>query len=144
MSGYQFSLEKVLGFRSDKQDQVQRKVTELEANKKVEEMKLTYLINESTKLKSERIFETSMDSMRQQSMYQELTDYKIIQQKLVVEKAEKAISDAKLELTEAYKEKKVLEKLKEKDFASYIKEEQVTEQRFLDELSVLHHGRSFI
>ena len=144
MSGYQFSLEKVLGFRESKEDEIRLKVTELEASQAREEYKLTHLLNESRKTKAERLFETSMDAMRQQTMYQEVTDYKIIQQKLVVEKAAAHVLAAKEDLIEAHKEKKVLEKLKEKDLASYIENEQHAEQKFLDELSVLHHGRSFI
>lgn len=144
MSGYPFSLEKVLEFRVSKEDEIRLNVTELEANQAREESKLAYLLNESRKTKAERLFETTVDAMRQQSMYQELTNSNIIQQKLVVEQAAAHVLAAKEELIEAYKERKVLEKLKEKHIASYIENKQHAEQKFLDELSVLHHGRSFI
>ena len=142
MQGYKFSLDKVLDWRSDKEEQAQRKVGELQARKAEEEMKLERLLKESMKLKAESIFAGNVDSMRQQSLYQELTSQRIIQQKLVIEKTEHQIDEAKAALIEAHKEKKVLEKLKEKNHAAYIQEELKAEQHQLDELSVLQFGRS--
>lgn len=141
MAKYQFSLEKVLDWRIDKENQAQMKVSHLEIQLVEEERTLERLLSESLKLKSARIFDGKVDQMRQQNLYEELTNQRIIKQKLVVNKCISQVEEAKAKLIEAHKEKKVLEKLKEKNHQTYIKEEQKFEQNQLDELAVLHYGR---
>jgi|SRR5690625_3130728 len=142
MAKYRFSLEKVLDWRSEAEEQAQLKVHELTEEKKQEEIKLERLLNENLKLKSARIFDGKVEEMRQQNLYSELMDQKIIQQKLIVNQMEAKVEEAKQELLEVHKEKKVLEKLKEKEQASFMDHEKKIEQNQLDEMAVLHFGRS--
>jgi len=59
----------------------------------------------------------------------------------VVEKAEKVLEEAREKLTEAMKESKTQEKLKEKAFESFMKEENARESKEIDELVSYTYGQ---
>lgn len=142
MKGYRFSLEKVLDWRNETEEQARKRLGDIQVRRQEEESVLERLLNESLKLKAEKIFSGNVDALRQQDLYQELMSQRIIRQKLVLEKTDSELEQAKAALIEAHKDKKVMEKLREKDYTSYRIKQDKDEQHQLDELSVLQYGRS--
>ena len=136
-----FSMEKVLDWRGDLEDVAQLKVKEKEEAVNLEKNKLDRIIGESRKLKSEQLFHKTIDHLKRHSLYKDLLDEKIIRQRLAVEKAEQALSQSRKELQSAHKDKKVMQKLEEKERLRFNDSIKKKEQSQLDEISTLSFGR---
>lgn len=141
MQEYHFSMEKVLDWRGDLEDVAQLKVKEKEEAVNLEKNKLDRIIGESRKLKSEQLFHKTIDHLKRHSLYKDLLDEKIIRQRLAVEKAEQALSQSRKELQSAHKDKKVMQKLEEKERLRFNDSIKKKEQSQLDEISTLSFGR---
>ncbi|GAA0362106.1 hypothetical protein GCM10008932_13430 [Alkalibacterium iburiense] len=141
MKSYRFSMEKVLEWRADLEDSAHLLVKEKEEALQNEQARLEGLIKESRKLKSENLFKSSIDDLKRHSLYTELLDDKIVRQKLAIQTAETELDRAREQLKEAHKDKKVMEKLEEKEKKRYIEFVNKKEQEQLDEISTLSFGR---
>lgn len=142
MQNYRFSMEKVLEWRMDLEDSAQRVVKEKEDNVMAEQARLDGLISESRKLKSDNLFHSAIGDLKRHSLYKDLLDDKIVRQRLTLEKAKKAVSLAREDLKEAHKDKKVMQKLNDKEKTHYKAFMDKKEQEQLDEISTLSFGRS--
>ncbi|MGB3160691.1 flagellar export protein FliJ [Carnobacterium sp.] len=143
MSKFKFSMEKVLDWRSDTEETKKINLGDAEREKFQQESFLKDMIQENIKIKNESLTTTRIDILRRQNMYKVMLDERIIQQKNQVEIATKSVETARLELMEAHKEKKVMEKLKEKEFNLLTSLEKSEEQKQLDEMATLSYGRSY-
>lgn len=141
MIGYRFSLQNVLDWRNDQEDEAKLKLVELKNELKQEEVYLQQLINENIRLKEKAAMARRVDVMRQQDLYKEVLDGKIVQQKLIVEQTENKVKKAEAALLNAHKDKKVMEKLKEKEYEKHMETVQAEEQKQLDEFSTITYGR---
>jgi len=65
----------------------------------------------------------------------------IIKQDEIIKKCEETAEIKRLELVEAMKERKIMEKLKEKDREIFIREEQLKEQKIQDTIVSYRYGR---
>ncbi|WP_245592961.1 flagellar export protein FliJ [Carnobacterium funditum] len=143
MSKFKFSMEKVLDWRSDTEETKKKNLGDAEREKVQQDSLLKDMIQENIKIKNESLTTTRIDILRRQNMYKVMLDERIIQQKNQVEIAIKSVETARLELMEAHKEKKVMEKLKEKEFNLLASQEKSEEQKQLDEMATLSYGRSY-
>lgn len=143
MQKYVFSMEKVLDWRSDLEGAAQQAVKEKQEDVRLQEEKLNRMTSESRKLKSEKLFYSSIDHLKRHNLYKEVLNDKITQQRLVLKKAEQDLAVAIEALKEAHKDKKVMEKLEEKEHTRYVDLLKKKEQDQLDEMSTLSYGRSF-
>lgn len=141
MPNYRFSMEKVLDWRSDQEDAAQRHVKEKETRVKQEDDKLNRILSESRRLKSETLFNKNVNDMKRQYLYKDLLNDKIIKQRLVLQTAEQELVMARNQLKEAHKDKKVMQKLEEKEHARFKDEVKKKEQSQLDEIATLNFGR---
>jgi len=66
----------------------------------------------------------------------------IIKQDEIIKKCEETAELKRLELVEAMKERKIMEKLEEKDREAFIKEEQLKEQKIQDTIVSYRYGRA--
>lgn len=144
MQDYRFSMEKVLDWRSDQEDSAQRLVREKEDHVKQEEEKLNRIISESRRLKNENLFHKSVDHLKRQNLYKDLLDDKIIKQRLLLQTAEQELLMARSQLKEAHKDKKVMQKLEEKEQFRFKEALKKKEQSQLDEIATLSFGRPSI
>ncbi len=136
-------MEKVLDWRSDTEETKKKNLGDAEREKVQQDSLLKDMIQENIKIKNESLTTTRIDILRRQNMYKVMLDERIIQQKNQVEIAIKSVETARLELMEAHKEKKVMEKLKEKEFNLLASQEKSEEQKQLDEMATLSYGRSY-
>ncbi|WP_423189145.1 flagellar export protein FliJ [Alkalibacterium sp. f15] len=144
MQEYRFSMEKVLDWREDLEDVAQLMVKEKIEKVKNENDKLNRIISESRKLKSEQLFHSTIDHLKRHHLYRDLIDEKIIRQRLTVQKADKELEQARIELQVAHKDKKVMQKLEEKERTRHQDTVKKQEQTQLDEISTLSFGRPSI
>jgi len=82
-----------------------------------------------------------MHEIEDTQMARIIIDQKIGEQRLNVSKAETALENARSQLEEAVKERKTHEKLKEKQFDEFIREENRTESKTIDELTTYTYGQ---
>lgn len=143
MGKFRFSMEKVLDWRSDTEEAKKKEFGDAQREKFRQEAVLHELIQENIKIKNESLTTTRIDILRRQNMYKVMLDERIVQQKNQVEIAEKSVETARIALMEAHKDKKIMEKLKEKEYTFVMEQEKSEEQKQLDEMATLSYGRSF-
>lgn len=136
-------MEKVLDWRSDTEEEKKKNLVQVQQSKQQQETILRRLIDENIKIKNDSLSTNRIDVLRRQNLYKDMIDEKIIHQKNVVNKAEKEVEVARIELMEAHKERKVMEKLKEKEYTLTMEQEKQEEQKQLDEMATLSFGKSF-
>lgn len=144
MQGYRFSMEKVLDWRSDQEDAAKRLVKDKEDKVRIEEDKLNRIRTESRRLRNENLFYKNVDELKRQNLYKDLLDDKIIKQRLALQTAEQELLMARNKLKEAHKDKKVMEKLEEKEYLRFNDTMKKKEQAQLDEIATLNFGRSMV
>lgn len=136
-------MEKILDWRSDIEEMAKRTVGQVQVKIEAQKAVLEDLIRENTKIKNDQLTTTKINDLRHQQLYKALLDEKIIQQKNQLDLTQKELEDAQAKLVEAHKDKKVMEKLKEKELWSALELEKKEEQQQLDEIATLSYGRSF-
>lgn len=141
MANYQFSLQSVLDWREDEEESAKMKVKALKDEKNQVEKQLKQLINENVRLKEKLVETREIDQLRQQDLYKNLLNEKIIKQKLVLEEMENKVRLAEDQLLKAYQDKKVMEKLDEKEKEEYIEQVNAEEQKQIDEFSTISFSR---
>lgn len=135
-------MEKILDWRSDLEETAKRNVGQVQAKMIAQQRQLDSLVQENTKIKNDRLKTTKIEDLRHQQLYKAYLDEKIIHKKNELDQSQKELEDAQAELLEAHKDKRVMEKLKEKEIwtaAELLKKE---EQQQLDEMATLSFGRS--
>ena len=138
MAKFQFKMESLLRLRESLEEQKKnefgRAVAELERQRE----KLNQLLNEKERMVQEfhENVKNRIDSRKSDSYnkYIKLLDKRIDEQRVIVKKCEDIEKECRFQLIEATKEKKKLEKLREKQFQQYLIEEKREEQKLTDEL----------
>ena len=143
IANYKFSMEKVLDWRSDTEEEKKKNLVQVQQHKDQQENILQRLIRENIKIKNDSLSTSRIDVLRRQNLYKNMIDEKIIHQKNIVNKAEKEVETARIELMEAHKDRKVMEKLKEKEYSFLMEQEKHEEQKQLDEMATLSFGKSY-
>lgn len=115
MQPYHFSMEKILDWREDLEEVAKKEVKDCENLLIMEKQKLESLLKESRKLKSDNLFKSNIDSVKRHSLYKDMLDENIIQQKLVIKNVEMQLNIAQEKLLKANKNKRIMEKLEEKE-----------------------------
>ena len=82
-----------------------------------------------------------MHEIEDSQMARIIIDQKIAEQRMHVSKAETALENARSQLEEAVKERKTHEKLKEKQFDEFVREENRAESKTIDELTTYTYGQ---
>lgn len=141
MQNYQFSMDRILDWRTDQEEEARNHLTALQRQLKIEEDKLNQLLRESRKLKSGFSTSSGIDSFRRHDLYKDLLSDKIIHQKQQITQLTKKVQLAQEQLTQAHRDKKVMEKLEEKEFEQFKELQKKEEQKELDEISTLRYSR---
>lgn len=140
--GFKFSLDNVLEWREDQEEAAKLNVSLVENELLKEKNKLQSLVNENIRLKEKSIFTVNVHHMRQEDLYKALLEEQIIQQKLVVERVEADLAEEKEKLLAAHKDRRIMEKLEERELESYKEEIDSAEQKQLDEVGTINFGRT--
>ncbi len=137
MSAFNFNLEKVLNVRNIQEDIAQNNY--MKAKKKKEEIKdeldkLNETKNETFNFLRNKA-NSSVEMTLQARRFLQLHKKKIDNQKSVLEKQKHVLQKKQREMIEKQKKRKVLDKLREKEYYSFYKEQMKAEQKELDEIA---------
>lgn len=139
MKAYKFSMEKVLELRTNKEKSSMEYFASMQRDLMKEKSKLLELRGEkdSIKLKSNKC--KNIVELRQLHLCKEWLEKKIQAQLKRIEESKENLEIARQELISAQKDRKIIEKLKEKDYEIYQDNEKAIEQKNLDEMAVLKY-----
>lgn len=143
---FTFRLQKVLQMREQKEKLLQARFAELQAQARLERIRLQELQEAQEAARQELIrFQRGTVDINEVMNYLNYLDRlasDIVRQEQVVREAEERAEEARLDLIRASQEKKAVEKLKEKQHEDYLKEQQHAEIVFLDEVSSARFNRN--
>ncbi|TFZ39920.1 flagellar export protein FliJ [Soehngenia longivitae] len=137
MENYIFSMEKVLDYREDIEKLKREEFAKI--NLEISQLEIEIAkINIELKEINEKIFKIqNANELFQMQLYREALEEKLEIQKLLLSEKRKALEDKRVELTKAQADKKIMEKLKEKDYSQFMYKKNLKEQKELDEFSVM-------
>lgn len=145
MKKFQFKFQTVLKVKEQKEEELKRELMRLQALKLEQQMLLAEIENEkraSHKEKSKHHHSgTDISLLRQFEEYINALRSQVALTEKRIKDLEKKADIKRVEVVEASKEKKVLEKLKDRDFAEFKKVVLKNEQDVLDEIAISKYNR---
>lgn len=143
---YQFRLETVLSYRKSLEEQTQLKLSREHSILQGHMVRLEEIVTEKNDivaslnnlLRSEVL--ASMYAFYQDSIA--MKELQIEHQKTLIASQQKVVETFRNELIEKIKDRKVMERYRERDYRKYLDEQSKKEQKILDELAVLRHGKN--
>lgn len=144
MARFRFPLQNILNMKEKLEEQAKNEYGQANARLLAEEKKLeqlNYRLEDARlQLKNVLVEVLSMTEIHKRENAVVILKGYVKQQQLVVKRCEKEVEIAREKLTEAMKERKIFEKLREKAFEEFIKEEGRREQKEVDELMSYRYG----
>lgn len=144
MARFRFPMQNILNMKEKLEEQAKNEYGQANARLLTEEKKLEQLNNrlEDARLQLKNVLREvlSMTEIHKRENAVVILKGYVKQQHLVVKRCEKEVEIAREKLTEAMKERKIFEKLREKAFDEFMKEEGRKEQKEVDELMSYRYG----
>lgn len=144
MARFRFPMQNILNMKEKLEEQAKNEYGQANARLLAEEKKLEHLNNrlEDARLQLKNVLREvlSMTEIHKRENAVVILKGYVKQQQLVVKRCEKEVEIAREKLTEAMKERKIFEKLREKSFDEFMKEEGRKEQKEVDELMSYRYG----
>lgn len=140
MKPYKFSMEKILNLREDLEKDKMEKMVTVQNELQVQKEALQQLLDEGEKIDKERKTFSNIQDLKQKSLYKSKIKKEIEKQDEIIATTKKTLEEKRLDLIEAQKDRKIMEKLKEKDYEEYRLNAQIEEQKELDEIAVLKYN----
>ncbi len=141
MKRYKFSLEQVLKVRKIREKEKQKELAEAFQQLNLEMEKLEKLKAEEMEANAliQLLKEQHQSSVLLNTVYRNIEGKLILKQLQVenIQKAQKVVNEKVIQAISAQKDKKILEKLDEKQYENYLKLAEAEEQKFLDEVAVI-------
>ncbi len=142
MRGYKFSLEKVLEWRENSEKDTAKVFASIQNELQYQQNGLNSLRLEDENIKKKILSLNNINELKQQYLFKQSIEEKIERQILLIDETSKKLEKQRLELLEAQKNRKIMEKLKEKDYNTYREDILYEEQKELDEMAVLKFGKT--
>lgn len=144
MARFRFPLENILNMKEKLEEQAKNEYGQANARLISEQDKLNQLEIrlEGAKQKLKNVLQETLSVMeiRKREDAVEIIKTYVMQQLLIVKRCEKEVEIAREKLSEAMKERKIFEKLREKAFEEFMREEGRKEQKEVDELMSYKYG----
>lgn len=144
MARFQFPMQNILEMKEKLEEQAKNEYGQANARLLLEQENLEKVKKRQEeaeqKLKQVLYEILSVTEIRKREDAVEIIKTYVKQQLLVVKRCEKEVEAAREKLTEAMKERKIFEKLREKAFEEFMKEEGRREQKEVDELMSYKYG----
>lgn len=141
MSKYNFSMEKILDLRINKEKDVMTKFATLQNELHQQKLVLSDLENELDCLNKEGYKSVDVNQLKFNNLYKQNLENQINVQNERIEGTSIELEEMRLELISAQKDRKIMEKLKEKDFTLYTNNLKAIEQKELDEIAIQKYKR---
>lgn len=144
LSRFRFSLQNILNMKEKLENQAKNEYGQANARLIAEQKKLDELTErfEEAQQQLKNILQEALSMMEirtREKAIDVLKEY-VVQQKLLVLRCEKEVEFAREKLEEAMKERKVYEKLRERAFEEFMREQNRREQKEVDELVSYKYG----
>ncbi|MGE5613338.1 MAG: flagellar export protein FliJ [Bacillota bacterium] len=142
MAKFTFKLQPVLNVRKQQEDNIKNELGKAIRKLEIEKQKLAELVSALDSVVAEFNDKTRKTTVRKLILYNgyiSLLDSKIKHQKVNVNKASLYVDKIREELLHAMKKRKIMEKLKEKEYGSFLDEQKAAEQKTYDELAGYMH-----
>lgn len=144
MACFRFSMQNILNMKEKLEDQAKNEYAQANARLLREQEKLEIIVARREEAREKLklvLYETlSVAEIRTRENAVEVLKFYAMQQQLAVKRCEKEVEVAREKLSEAMKERKIFEKLREKAFEEFVFEENRKEQKEVDELMSYKHG----
>ncbi len=145
MKKFRFRYENILKMRLDLEDEIKSKLKKLNHELIELENQKTNLVNSYNHYKIEvsKMMERGLKGYEVQRINSFQTYYrnKIEEVELDIKHLQRRIEDVKVELMEAIKERKIMEKIKEKDFKLYLESVNAMEGKATEEVVNFQNSR---
>ncbi len=137
MAGFKFSLEKILSYREQIENEAKMQVAKIQTMLNAEKKRYADLKNEET-LQEKKLANTPLSDLGERWLldnYLRAIRADIVQTQQNIARIDVELKDAQAILAEKAKDKKIMEKLKEKHFELFKRQEHEREQREFDEIA---------
>lgn len=141
MNSYNFSMERVLEVRSNKEKGIMEVFAKVQNELQKQKLILTNLVKDYELFKISGLKGINIYELKQQSLYKQSIEEQIEQINYEIAKTNQQLEQIRSELVTAQKDRKIMEKLKEKDFYNYKENIKALEQKELDEMAILKFNR---
>lgn len=132
---FKFKMERVLNYKETIEDHKKNEFGTAQENLNNEEKKLNDITQYKENLKTEKNLSANSTNAGNLAMYHNYInelEFKIKSQEKIVVKSQKEVEEAKEEMVDAVREKKMFEKLKEKEYEKHLYETQKKEEEVID------------
>ena len=137
MSGFKFRLQKILEHRETLENIKKGEFGKAQAELNIEMQNLLELENSKVLALREKQatsqISTTMYELRKYNNYILNLDKRIDLQMIKIEQAKEEVEKARQELIESTKDKKIIEKLKSRDYEEFLYEEKKDEEKIVDQ-----------
>ncbi len=145
MARFRYKLQNILSIKEKMETQAKQSFADAKRKLDSENETLEALLARKREIERHAVEilkgDLDMHEIEDTQMARIIIDQKIAEQRMNVSKAETALENARSQLEEAVKERKTHEKLKEKQFDEFIREENRTESKTIDELTTYTYGQ---
>ena len=145
MARFRYKMQNILSIKEKMETQAKQHFGEAKRVLDIEEEALNalYLRKDEIERHAVEVLSGDLDmhEIEDSQMSRIICDQKISEQKIRVSRAREELERARAELEEAVKERKTHEKLKEKQFDEFVREENRTESKTIDELTTYTYGQ---
>lgn len=142
MQKYNFSMEKILDLRINKEKDEMTIFASLQNELHQQKIALSNLEKEMDKLNRDGFKKVDVNQLRLNNLYKQNLINQMEVQNAIIEETSHELEKQRQELIEAQKDRKIMEKLKEKDFTLYKNNLKAMEQKELDEIAIQRHKRA--
>lgn len=139
MKSYKFSMESILNLRENEEKDTMENLVKVQNQLETQKAILRDLIMAEEDARKNKSKCDDIHQLRHQNLYKEKLEEEIQRQDELIDTISLKFEEARLELIEAQKNRKVMEKLKEKDMEEYIADLRYVEQKELDEMAILKY-----
>lgn len=139
MKSYKFSMESILNLRENEEKDTMENLVKVQNELETQKAILRDLIMAEEDARKNKSKCDDIHQLRHQNLYKEKLEEEIQRQDELIDTISLKFEEARLELIEAQKNRKVMEKLKEKDKEEYIADLRYVEQKELDEMAILKY-----
>lgn len=134
-------MEKILDLRVNKEKDVMTKFATLQNDLHQQKLVRTNLENEMESLNKEGYQRVDVNQLKFNNLYKQNLENQIDIQNQRIEETSNELEAMRLSLISAQKDRKIMEKLKEKDFTLYKNNLKAMEQKELDEIAIQRHKK---
>lgn len=139
MNSYKFSMENILKWREDIERNNMEDLASIQNQLRSQKARKTDLLREKEDIKSSKLRYRDISQLKYENLYMEKIEEKIKSQDKLIRDTKNKLEDVRQDFIEAQKDRKIMDKLKERDMEAYRQEVNKKEQKELDELTILKY-----